>query len=204
MEEIGRVCSEKTAAIAKEALRGVVIGSNGTARTAFKDCKVEVAGKTGTARVSLPGGGYMDSAGRKKHQGSFVGFFPYEDPKYSVIVVVWSKLANKNFYGGTWGGPVACEIANNIYASSPDWNAPIQAPKQMPQVVTYENHALNDTIIGVPDVIGMGLKEAINTLEPRGYRLEFSGHGKVTEQHPACGALIDMESQKVILKLSEK
>ena len=119
IETVGRVCSKETAAKAKEALRGVVIGENGTARRAFADCKVHVAGKTGTARIALPRGGYMDASGRKKHQGSFVGFFPYENPKYSIIVVVYSRLAAKNFYGGTWGGPVACEIINNIYAKSP-------------------------------------------------------------------------------------
>ena len=88
IETIGRVCSKETAAQAKEALRGVVTGENGTARRAFADCKVAVAGKTGTARISLPQGGYMDASGRKKHQGSFVGFFPYDDPQYSIIVVV--------------------------------------------------------------------------------------------------------------------
>ena len=204
VETIGRVCSKETAALAKEALRGVVVGENGTARRAFANCKVHVAGKTGTARISLPGGGYMDGSGRKKHQGSFVGFFPYENPKYSVIVVVWSRLANKNFYGGTWGGPVACEIANNIYASSPQWNDQIKEGSTMPALETYDRQdAANDTIVGVPDVRGMGLRDAIYTLESKGYTVKNSGHGSVISQEPMAGALIDSDTQSVFIVLKD-
>ena len=195
VEEVGRVCSKETAALAREALRGVVIGENGTARRAFKDCKVHVAGKTGTARIALPRGGYMDGSGRKKHQGSFVGFFPYENPKYSIIVVVYSRLAAKNFYGGTWGGPVACEIIDNIYASSPDWNAPIVSSGAMPQIAENQPRAARDSS-GAPNVVGMGLRDAIYLLESQGYKVESTGRGKIVSQ-----ALSD---NCVTLSLAEK
>ena len=181
IETVGRVCSKETAAKAKEALRGVVIGENGTARRAFADCKVHVAGKTGTARIALPRGGYMDASGRKKHQGSFVGFFPYENPKYSIIVVVYSRLAAKNFYGGTWGGPVACEIINNIYASSPEWNEPIISSGAMPQIADVKGKAGSDSTGNTLNVVGMGLRDAIYMLESQGYKVEVKGHGKITD-----------------------
>ena len=203
-ETIGRVCSEETAQKAKEALRGVVIGENGTARRAFADCKVHVAGKTGTARIALPKGGYMDASGRKKHQGSFVGFFPYENPKYSIIVVVYSRLAAKNFYGGTWGGPVACEIIDNIYASSPDWNIPIHSYGALPEIAGIANMAQSDTNIGVPNVVGMGLRDAVYLLESQGYKVEFKGHGKIVEQTPKAGSLVSIDTNCVTLSLAEK
>ena len=203
VETIGRVCSKETAALAKEALRGVVVGENGTARRAFANCKVHVAGKTGTARISLPGGGYMDGSGRKKHQGSFVGFFPYENPKYSIIVVVYSKLAAKNFYGGTWGGPVACEIIDNIYASSPDWNTPIVSSGSMPGIAKDLHRQQNDTIHGVPNVIGMGLRDAVYLLESHGYKVESKGRGKIVEQSPAAGSKINTKTECVTLSLAE-
>ncbi|MBO4557592.1 MAG: transpeptidase family protein [Bacteroidales bacterium] len=202
IETIGRVCSKETAAQAKEALRGVVIGENGTARRAFANCKVHVAGKTGTARISLPQGGYMDASGRKKHQGSFVGFFPYENPKYSIIVVVYSKLAAKNFYGGTWGGPVACEIIDNIYASSPDWNTPIVSTGAMPAIAEVTDSRESDG--SVPNVVGMGLKDAVYLLESQGYKVESKGHGKIVEQSPCAGAKVDADTNCVILSLAEK
>ncbi|NLD21056.1 MAG: transpeptidase family protein [Bacteroidales bacterium] len=203
VEKIGKICSKATADTVKAALRGVVTGPNGTARTAMKDCKVAVAGKTGTARVSLPSGGYVDASGRRKHQGSFVGFFPYDNPKYTVIVVIWSKISSKNFYGGTWGGPVACEIANNIYASSPKWNDQITARNEMPNIENYvDNDAANDTIVGIPQVIGMGLRDAIYALESRGYKVKSNGSGCVVEQNPLPGTLIDSESQIVYIVLN--
>ena len=194
IETVGRVCSKETAALAKEALRGVVIGENGTARRAFANCKVHVAGKTGTARIALPRGGYMDASGRKKHQGSFVGFFPYENPKYSIIVVVYSRLAAKNFYGGTWGGPVACEIIDNIYAKSPEWNAPVISSGAMPQIAEIKEADSDST--GVPNVKGMGLRDAIYLLESQGYKVESKGRGKIVD--------MDVENNCVTLQLAEK
>ncbi len=194
IETVGRVCSKETAALAKEALRGVVIGENGTARRAFANCKVHVAGKTGTARIALPRGGYMDASGRKKHQGSFVGFFPYENPKYSIIVVVYSRLAAKNFYGGTWGGPVACEIIDNIYAKSPEWNAPVISSGAMPQIAEIKEAGSDST--GVPNVKGMGLRDAIYLLESQGYKVESKGRGKIVD--------MDVENHCVTLQLAEK
>lgn len=204
IETVGRVCSKETAAQAKEALRGVVIGENGTARRAFKDCKVHVAGKTGTARIALPRGGYMDASGRKKHQGSFVGFFPYENPKYSIIVVVYSKLAAKNFYGGTWGGPVACEIIDNIYAKSPDWYNPIISAGAMPEIAQDRHRRQNDTLTGVPNVMGMGLRDAVYLLESQGYKVQTKGRGKIVDQKPAAGTLMDIDTGCVTISLADK
>jgi cell division protein FtsI (penicillin-binding protein 3) len=39
----------------------------------------------------------------------------------------------------------------------------------------------------VPSVVGFGLKDAIFALENRGFRVEISGRGRVTEQSPAPG-----------------
>ncbi|MCF0164526.1 MAG: transpeptidase family protein [Bacteroidales bacterium] len=202
VETVGRVCSKETAALAKEALRGVVIGSNGTGRVAFKGCKVNVAGKTGTARINIPGVGYMDSQGRKMHQGTFVGFFPYENPKYTVIVVVYSKLTHQNFYGGTWGAPVVREIVDKIYADSPEWDNGIAASKQVPAIAQYQSHTINDTIKGIPSVMGMGLKEAVYTIESYGFTADITGNGKVIEQSPVAGTAAESGSH-ITIKLSQ-
>ena len=167
--------------------------SSGTG-TAAKISGQTVAGKTGTARIALPRGGYMDASGRKKHQGSFVGFFPYENPKYSIIVVVYSRLAAKNFYGGTWGGPVACEIIDNIYAKSPEWNAPVISSGAMPQIAEIKEAGSDST--GVPNVKGMGLRDAIYLLESQGYKVESKGRGKIVD--------MDVENNCVTLQLAEK
>lgn len=198
-ETIAKVCSESTAKELHRAMRGVV--THGTGRLIFKDCKVSVAGKTGTARIIIPGlGRYQDNMGRKMHQATFAGFFPFEDPKYSAIVVVYSELTSQNFYGGTWAAPVVREIAENIYACSPDWSAPITPTASLPAVEEYHNYSINDTLQGVPNVLGMGLRSAINTLESKGYSVSFSGTGKIVSQSPAPGAIT--ESKEITILLS--
>ncbi len=68
-----------------------------------------VAGKTGTAQIREPGGGY--SAGR--HLGSFVGFVPAEKPVISMIVVIYDPK-NGLHYGGQVAAPVFREIAQRV------------------------------------------------------------------------------------------
>jgi cell division protein FtsI (penicillin-binding protein 3) len=51
----------------------------------------------------------------------------------------------------------------------------------------------------VPNVVGMGLKDAIFNLENRGIRVVFIGYGKVTSQTPAAGA--HAAGQTVTIKL---
>lgn len=60
----------------KDGLRRVVADKKGTARE-LKRLGMQIAGKTGTAQVS-----------RKAAHGWFAGFFPYREPKYSVVVML--------------------------------------------------------------------------------------------------------------------
>ncbi|MBO4585240.1 MAG: penicillin-binding protein 2 [Bacteroidales bacterium] len=124
------ICSPATADTVTRALRAVV--NEGTA-TRLKKAKLPVAGKTGTARVVLSpeerGGSkdaYSDSRGRKKFQGTFVGFFPADDPKYTILVTVYSYPSHRNFYGGTKPAMAVREIVDQLYALDPDWRPSMQ------------------------------------------------------------------------------
>src|SRR5690606_10973360 len=48
-------------------------------------------------------------------QGSFVGFFPYEKPKYTIAVLVRS-VPGGAYYGGVVAAPVFKQIADKLYA----------------------------------------------------------------------------------------
>jgi len=77
-----------------EGLRAVVAGSRGTARNAFRNFPIPVAGKTGSAQV----------LGGETHAW-FAAFAPYENPEVVVSVVVE--------YGGGGGAaasPIACRV----------------------------------------------------------------------------------------------
>lgn len=120
-EMSGSIASERTVKAAQEALSGVV--EEGTGKS-MKTLPFKVAGKTGTARMAFPGGGY-ERNGRRRYQASFAGFFPADNPKYSAIVILYSEPIVGNFYGGTQAGPVFKQIASHIYSSSRDWDKPV-------------------------------------------------------------------------------
>lgn len=195
-EVIDTVCSPATVRELHRALRGVV--ENGTGKLRFDGCKVAVAGKTGTARIVMENGKYEQN-GLKRHQATFAGFFPYENPKYTVIAVVYTYPTAGNFYGATWGGPVVREIAEEIYAKSPDWNDPVRASGKLPEVADDEDLQICDTISGIPDVRGLSLRKGVNILEGMGYKVEVSGKGIITDETP-----VRLEDGNVTVKLTLK
>ena len=87
-----------------------VVSEEGTARKA-KVNGFAVAGKTGTTQ-KLVNGQYS----RKHHVGSFVGFFPAENPRIVITVVVdEAKMKNGLLgYGGTVAAPAFKNVATKI------------------------------------------------------------------------------------------
>jgi len=101
-----QIASEKTIKQLQELLEGVV--SNGTAKN-ISNTDYKIAGKTGTAQKLING------AYTKKYYTSFVGYFPADRPKYSMIIVIDSPNG-LGAYGGDVSAPVFKEIADRIYA----------------------------------------------------------------------------------------
>ncbi|OGD21042.1 MAG: hypothetical protein A2W03_10190 [Candidatus Aminicenantes bacterium RBG_16_63_16] len=103
-----RVISERTAA---ELIDNIFakVAIEGTAAAARLD-GFTVAGKTGTAQRSIPGGrGYSSG----NHMASFVGFVPAADPAVSIIVVI-NDPKGRFYYGGLVAAPVFREIARRV------------------------------------------------------------------------------------------
>ena len=183
VDTIGRVCRPETVRELHRALRSVV--ENGTGKAIFKNCRVAVAGKTGTSRIVMDNGKYeMD--GKHKYQATFAGFFPCEDPQYTVMAVIYSYPTRGSFYGATWGGPVVCEIADEIYANRPHWKPTLSPSGTLPGAVEVPvEKPVSEGIM--PDVRGWGLRESLSILEASGYRVRAAGSGKVFRQRPAPG-----------------
>ncbi|MDR2512712.1 MAG: penicillin-binding protein 2 [Puniceicoccales bacterium] len=75
----------------------------------------EVAGKTGTTQKykRRPNGKYLPSP--EHHVASFSGFFPAENPRIIITVVIDEpKMAKGVAYGGQYAAPVFKNIANQI------------------------------------------------------------------------------------------
>ncbi len=120
------ICSRAVADTLTRALKAVT--EEGTARR-LKDAKCAVAGKTGTSFGTYESGQYRDEMGRRKYQGTFVGFFPAEDPHYSVICTVFSKPTSKQFQGGGIPARAVKNLVNGIYNIDPCFQPIINASK---------------------------------------------------------------------------
>ena len=99
------IAKPQTIAMAKELLRGVV--QRGTAKN-LETANFTFAGKTGTTRVE-----YWKE-GAKQYNASFAGYFPAEQPKYSMIVTIYKPSGA--YYGSTVAAPVFKEIAEKCFA----------------------------------------------------------------------------------------
>ena len=108
-----QICKPSTLKDVRQALLGVVEHPRyGTAK-AVHSPHVRIAGKTGTAQISKGSAGYK--AGGKSHQVSFCGFFPYENPRYTCIVVIREPRIGLPS-GGLMSGVVVKNIAERIIA----------------------------------------------------------------------------------------
>lgn len=112
------ICSKAIADTMTRALLSVT--DEGTAKI-LRKAKCKVAGKTGTSFGTFPGGGYSDASGRKKYQGTFVGYFPAEDPQYSVICSVFSdpSYTNYRYQGGGIPAATVKNLIDYVYINDP-------------------------------------------------------------------------------------
>ena len=110
------VCSKAVADTITRALKAVT--EEGTAKR-LKDAKCAVAGKTGTSFGTFPNGQYQDALGRRKYQGTFVGFFPADAPQYSIICSVYSKPTGKSFQGGGIAARAIRTVIDKLYNIDP-------------------------------------------------------------------------------------
>lgn len=102
------IASRETIGKAQAMLEGVC--QNGTGR-GVQGKHFKVAGKTGTARVAREDGkGYV--AG--DYYASFVGYFPADNPTYSLMVTF--KKPRNSIYGSGSAGPVFKEISEKVFA----------------------------------------------------------------------------------------
>ncbi|HOJ89161.1 MAG TPA: penicillin-binding protein [Pseudothermotoga sp.] len=164
-----RVVSEATAVEVSQMLRSVV--EEGTGIRAQVP-GINVAGKTGTAQKI--------AAGEGKYSSIFVGFFPYEDPKYTMIVYIDEPSTDK-YLAGEVAAPVFASIVKKINGLSKE--NPISYPKGM-----------------IPDLRGMSLRDALIILNDIGVKdIQVQGTGVVTEQYPGPGAT-DLSKVLLILR----
>jgi cell division protein FtsI/penicillin-binding protein 2 len=200
-----RTIQEDTAAQLTSIMEEVV--ERGTAQAA----KIEgftIAGKTGTA-AKLVNGQYSKS----DYMSSFVGFVPSRKPVATILVVIDSPRGA--YYGGAVAAPVFRRIAEATlrhFGVPPTINPP-------PAVLVRRNNrdqireqpvsgpSISPLVVPavippdcMPDVRGLGAREAIATLVRLGVRPRVRGTGVVVEQKPEAGTRLE-EVERAELKL---
>jgi cell division protein FtsI/penicillin-binding protein 2 len=100
-----RVLSEHTCSTVTAWLQSAV--EDGTGKRA-KLSRFKAAGKTGTAQIA-GNGGYQKGA----YMASFAGFFPVEQPRYVILVLVINPKTGK-YYGGDVAAPVFKSVGDRI------------------------------------------------------------------------------------------
>ena len=226
-----KICSDVTLSKMHAMLEGVI--SEGTGKGVIYNPLYKIAGKTGTAQVADGNKGYK---AKKQYQASFCGYFPADNPKYSLIVVI--NDPKNGYYGAAVAGPPFREIADKVYASDPQMYDPLMnqqfvANKRKPKVKSGQTKAIQSVYksLGmktngmakgeyvsatdtngihqyeikytegrVPDVNGMGLKDALYLLGNSGLRPLVKGSGRVVRQSLAAGLRV-AKGYQIVLEL---
>lgn len=158
--------SAETAQQVKEILASTVTSEIGTAKK-FKLNGYTSAGKTGTAQISKPGGGYY--WGRNDFLYSFIGMAPVEDPQLIVYILVHRP----NLELTESGSDTTSEIFNTVTERSLKYLN-----------IEPENLELANPI-EMPNVIGEDMIESQSKLEAQGLKTVIIGQSdKVEEQYP--------------------
>lgn len=196
-KEIRRVISSETSLMMREFLLSAV--NEGTGKKA-KIQNVNVGGKTGTSRKFIEG-----EYSTEFYNASFVGFFPVENPKYLMLILVNSPT--KSIYGGEVAAPIFRNIAEKIIAIDESlWNKREVATTQNSKVVFtsegnsdientgYHRGAANFDKTRMPDLINYSLRDAVRLLSTLNIEYEIFGSGKVISQNIAPGTRIYKKS----------
>jgi membrane peptidoglycan carboxypeptidase len=195
-----RTVSAETAAQLTSMMETVVARGTGT-RAAIPG--YSVAGKTGTAS-KVVGGRYS----RSDYNVSFVGFVPSQDPLFTIVVVVDSPRKG-SAYGGVVAAPIFQRIADralrhsgvppSIDAAPPFLVArqrdvdtreqPASRPASLPLLTPVARSYGSPSM--VPDLHGLGARDALRSLAQLGLTGSLHGAGVVVAQRPEPGTPVE-------------
>lgn len=181
-EEIRRIAKERTLDLLLPIFESVVSDS-GTGDLSQVD-GLQIAGKTGTAK-KVVNGRYTN-----RYRGSFVGFFPVDNPKYVCLILL--DEPKPVGYGGYTAGPIFRQVATRIAGLDSDLQREITTDINNPELISQ-----------VPLLEGLSQTEAENFLSSLNLNYKVSGkEGYITEQLPEAGTPLAAGSE-ILLTLSE-
>ncbi len=195
-EVVRRVISEETAKKVTALLK-TTTEKGGTGEGAVP-MGFEVAGKTGTAQKIEPLlGGYSED----RFNSGFMGFAPADAPKIVLLVVIDEPRGES--YGGIVAAPVFKAIMEKVlpyFNVIPKGTLIVKKePDSAPHPETSGTETLMEEVrvgrgverVVMPDLTGLSMRNALSRMEGKGLIIKVSGNGKVVEQTPRAGTVIE-------------
>jgi cell division protein FtsI (penicillin-binding protein 3) len=195
-EQVRRVISEETAKKVVSLLKGAT-ERGGTGEGAVP-AGYEVAGKTGTAQKLEP---LFKEYSEDRTNAGFIGFVPPEDPKIVLLVIIDEPQ------GSTTGGVVAAPVFKAIMEKvlpylnvHPKGTLMVKNTSNLysDRGASLEEQAIEEVRVGkgveklvMPDLTGLPMRKALSRIEGKGLIIKFSGNGRVVEQTPRPGTVIE-------------
>jgi cell division protein FtsI (penicillin-binding protein 3) len=155
---VEKICSDETLAQVRECLNAVVDSLHGTGHKVLFDSAYSIAGKTGTAVTAMNNKGY--NKGNKIYQASFMGYFPANQPKYTMAVVIQNSRESKLIYGADVSGTVFKVISDKIYArylSNKKYSTPYVSDTTL-----YNYYGLKNELSSIFGTLGMSYVDSAN------------------------------------------
>jgi len=195
-EVVRRVISEDTARKVTALLKAT-IEKGGTGEGAVP-AGYDVAGKTGTGqKADTFSGGYSE----ERYTSGFMGFAPADEPKIVLLVVI-DEPQGAN-YGGVVAAPVFRAIMEKvlpyldvhpkgtlIVKNEIDSLSKGEASGTAPLIEAVRVGKGADRTV-MPDLTGLSMRNALSRIEGKGLIIKLSGNGKVVEQTPKAGIVIE-------------
>jgi len=179
--QVGTPISAETAKKVRDILETVVTSENGTGKR-FGIEGYKVAGKTGTAQIPDPKGGYL--TGPSNYVFSFLGMAPKDDPKLIVYVAVQQPEIDDYTKGAI---PVS-EIFKPVMKNS------LQYLNIQPSTQAIASAAK------LPKFTGMAVDDVVKSVKEKGFDSVVLGKGtRVIGQLPKAGTKV-LEGEKVIIQ----
>lgn len=208
------ICKPSTLADIQGILQRVVCDKEGLGKKAGNPY-FHVSGKTGTAQVA-----YKRGSGAREHLVSFCGYYPSENPRYTCLVAI-----RHSYYvasGGGQAGPVFSKIAQRVYSKNVTTDlrlaqdsTSVFVPDVKPGDEAMTNSVLKTLNVSqanrsespatyskqlVPDVTGLGLRDAVSVLSQHGLKVRAKGSGTVKKQSLTAGKHVG-RGETIIIEL---
>jgi cell division protein FtsI (penicillin-binding protein 3) len=195
-ETVRRVISEETSRKVRALLKGAT-EKGGTGEQAVPQ-GYEVGGKTGTAqKVDNVLGGYSED----RFTSGFMGFAPAEEPKIVVLIAIDEPRGST--YGGIVAAPVFRAIVEKILPylnvfpkgtvivkDEPDLFGRREKTTPLPMLEEVTMGKGIERVV-MPDLIGLSMRSALSRIDGKGLIIKVSGNGRLVEQVPKAGAVIE-------------